>query len=329
MDEGLTMNFRRLVQGLVGFGAALALVIAAAPPSQAAVHYVQMSNASAADPGLSHFGKSYYVYTTGGGMAVFRASTMTKPFSKVGSIYKTVPSGYKAMWAPHVFQHGSYYFATFTAQQGGNQHCVYWAVSTSPTGGFSAPHLVTCGNGWEAIDPTFYSGGTGSWIVYKRGHYTPGYIGNTYYGGFPHGDFQIRAINVTVSGKTLRFGTNRVLVSAPDTTVMEAPSLIWHSKKLWLFVSRSRYDTNAYYTQVWSASNLASPFHKVKTLMKNGQGWGHGPGGAEVLQNGSTTYIAYHAWEANKPTPATPGKRVTRFATITWTANGPAITSLG
>ncbi|MBO0884004.1 MAG: family 43 glycosylhydrolase [Mycobacterium sp.] len=317
------MIIRKLFRGLAGIGMALALTLAVTPSgAQAAVHYVQMSSASAADPGLSQFGSEYYVYTTGGTMDAYRGSTMTKGFAKVGSIYRSVPSGYSALWAPHVFKSGSYYFALFTAiKSPSTVHCVYWAVSTSPTGGFGAPHLVACGNGWEAIDPTFYSGGTGNWVVYKRGHYTSP--------GFPHGDFEIHAVKVAISGNSLSFGTNRILVKAYNTTCMEAPSLLWHNGKLWLFVSRSRYDTDAYYTEVWEAANLTSPFHQVKVLMKNGQGWGHGPGGAEVIDSGSTTYIAYHAWEADKPSPSTPGTRVTRFAKLSWSSSGPSMSSLG
>jgi len=311
------MFVRRLFRAIVGLTAALAATLALAPGAQAASRYVQMSSKSAADPGFSKFGSDYYVYATGG--AIYRGSSLHHKFKQVGTL--KVPSNYSALWAPHVFASSGHYFALFTAIKSGNsQHCVYWSVSNKPTGGFGKPHLVACGNGWEAIDPSLYSHGGKSWVIWKRGHYTGS--------GFPHGDFEIRGAKVTVSGSTLHFSKQHVLVKAYNTDCMEAPSMIWHGNKVWLFVSRNRYDTNAYRTEVWSASSVTGKYHKVKTLMKNGQGWGHGPGGAEVLKSGGTTYIAYHAWATDKPTPQTSSKRVVRFAKISWSKKGPSMASL-
>lgn len=318
-----TSGLRRLVRGLLSLG--LVLGLAGAATSRAAADdapgYFQMSSDGAADPGFAKFGENYYVYTTGGRMAIYRGASLTQPFTKVGTIFDAVPTGFKLLWAPHVFQHGNDYFALFTATAEGHaKHCVYWSVSSSPTGGFSAPQEAFCGDTdeWEAIDPSFVDGPDGSWMVWKHGRYTT---------GFPIGDFDMRVAKIKFVGDTLTFGEQRTIVSVTNVTCMEAPDIIWHDGRVWLFVSRDRYDTNAYKTEVWSAKNMTSTFTPVKMLMQDGV-WGHGPGGAEVLNDHGTTYIAYHVWESDKPTPSTPGKRVTRFAKLTWDTTGPTVSSI-
>lgn len=106
---------------------------------------------------------------------------------------------------------------------------------------------------------------------------------------------------------------------------MEAPSLVAHGGKVWLFVSRGRFDTNDYHTDVWVARRFGPGFTFSNHVMATGQGYGHGPGGAEVLNDGGTVRIAYHVWKQNKPTPQTPGTRITRVATVTWVGGKPHV----
>ncbi|WP_353950727.1 hypothetical protein V6K52_13955 [Knoellia sp. S7-12] len=61
-----------------------------------------------------------------------------------------------------------------------------------------------------------------------------------------------------------------------------------------------------------------------RNLIKTGQGYGYGPGGAEVetAADGST-WIAYQVWKDSKPTPTTPGKRILRTAKLDWVKGLP------
>lgn len=147
-------------------------------------------------------------------LPIFCGST-TSRFTKVGNAYPKDPAGLNSLWAPHVVARNGHYFMFFTAARGKSPHCVYWAVSSHPTGGFGMPHLVTCGNqsGWEAIDPTVYRTTAGvDYVVWKRGHYADP--------GFPHGDFEIRARKLTFSGPSVKFagGSNRSLLSRGQAT---------------------------------------------------------------------------------------------------------------
>ena len=143
--------------------------------------------------------------------------------------------------------------------------------------------------------------------MWKRGHYDP---------GFPDGTFEIRARKLAFSGATVNFAGG----SNPSLT------LVAHGGKVWLFVSRGRFDTNDYHTDVWMARSFGPGFTFSNHVMATGQGYGYGPGGAEVLTDtGGTVRIAYHVWKQNKPTPPTPGTRVTRVATVTWVGGKPHV----
>jgi hypothetical protein len=314
--------------GLTALATGLLTSVTATVAAQAAVPtYTTISKQSAADPGFAKFGSSYYVYATGGGdgiLPIFRGSSLTKQFTRIGSAYASAPVGLHALWAPHVVARDRRYFMFFTAAKGSGPHCVYWAVASSPVGTFSAPHLATCANaaGWEAIDPTVYRTASGqSYLVWKRGHYHP---------GFPNGTFQIRARKLTFSGAGVAFtrghNPSLILAQVPDGTVMEAPSLVAHGGKVWLFVSRSRFDTNAYRTDAWVAKRFGPGFRFSNHVMATGQGYGFGPGGAEVIADtGGIVRIAYHVWEKRKPTPQTKGTRIVRVATVTWPGGKPHV----
>lgn len=270
------------------------------------------------------FGGRYYVYATSGSngaLPIFKSKTASirGGFTKVGNIFTKAPAGYSGLWAPHVTHIGSWYIAFFTASRNGAKHAVYWVYSKSPDKGFSTTPVEVAnggGGGWEAIDPTTYAGAMGRFLVWKRGEYTP---------SFPRGTFQIRARSFTVptvNGKpkvTLQSSTSRVLAQVTgNSPVMEAPSLVFRNNKLWLFVARGAYNdccSQPYHTDVWSAPNMNGTFKPVKTVMKNGQGWGTGPGGAAVTVSGNIVYITYHVWSGSV--------RVTRFAALTFGSSGP------
>jgi hypothetical protein len=308
--------------------AVLTTAVYAGPAQAAGPTFTTISKQPAADPGFAKFGSSYYVYATGGSdgiLPIFRGSSTTKAFSKVGNAYAKAPTGLVQLWAPHVVARDGKYFMFFTATTiASKPHCVYWAVSASPTSGFGSPHLLVCGNATatEAIDPTVYVTAKGvNYVVWKRGHYNP---------TFPEGTFQIQARKLTFSGASVAFSKASnptiTLAEVANGTVMEAPSLIAHGGKVWLFVARGRFDDNDYHTDVWVAPGFGPGFTFSNHLMATGQGYGSGPGGAEVITDaGGVVRIAYHVWAQNKPTPSTPGTRIVRVATVTWPGGKPHV----
>lgn len=282
----------------------------------------------AADPGFTRVGTSWYLAGTGssqtGTMPVFRRSAPTGSYTKIGNI-NAARSGYSKFWAPHLVKRGSYWFAFFSASKAGAKPCVYYASSKTVVGGYSGPRLLTCGGGGgrEAIDASTYVTSAGNtYLTWRSGVHRL---------GFPRGDYDIIARMLTINGTTGTVGFTSGhsadnLLHRTSDYVYEAPSIVRHGGKVWLFVSRNRYDTNAYYTAVYSADTIHGTFTFRKNLMKTGQGYGYGPGGAEVetAADGST-WIAYHVWQNSKPYPGTPGKRILRTAKLDWVNGLPIV----
>lgn len=308
-----------LLGALAAFGLTATMV---APANAATV----ASSLGIADPGYSRIGSTWYLTGTGsadsGIMPVLSRTSPTGTYRKIGRVDAN-RAGFSKYWAPHIVKRGSSYFAFFSASRNGAKPCVYYASSTRVAGGYSAPRLLTCGggSGREAIDAsTFVTTEGNTYLVWRSGVHRL---------GFPRGDYDIIARRLSFSGGTAAFtaGTrNDNLLHRTSDEVYEAPSLVRHGGKVWLFVSRNRYDTNAYYTAVYSADTIHGTFTFRKNLMKTGQGYGYGPGGAEVEKAADgTTYIAYHVWKDSKPTPSTPGKRILKTAKLDWVNGLPVV----
>lgn len=292
-----------------------------AAPSAAYATGRTISSDSVADPGFSYFGSHYYIYGTGPkgqNVPMYKGKTVSKRFKSVGYAFRGAKlTGYSKVWAPHVVKRNGKFFMFFTAIRGGGPHCIYSAVSSSnKPNSYSTPKLLLCANGrpgetWEAIDPSTYKTSAGNtYLVWRSGH-----IQN-----FPKGDYQIRAVMLSFSGKSvkLKSGAPRIkLLGVEDRTVIEAPSMISYEGKVYLFVSRRDFRKPSYRTDVYIADSIHDKFRIQKHLMKSDQGFGSGPGGAEVLEVSSTqTRIAWHCRNASG--------RHTRVGVVKWTTTSPA-----
>lgn len=285
----------------------------------------KITKANIADPSMlsgKHDGY-YYLYTTGsGGIAVYRS---TKPGS--GYTYDRTISfkGYSLQWAPHVEDVSGRYFLFFTAEHNTPQHCVDMAASSTPDRGYTAYGALKCDSqinqGWEAIDPTVYETGAHNYyLVWRRGHVV----------NFPGGQYQIMAEAITLHGSgkpvTMTPKKKAFALTPIQNSVIEAPSLVFHNGRFWLFVSRNAYNTatgpTAYFTQVWSGTKLGM-FTDRGTVMSSGAKYGYGPGGGEATVTNGTTYFAYEFITAGSGT-----NHVTRhvdIATISWKSGSPVV----
>ncbi|HEY5821157.1 MAG TPA: family 43 glycosylhydrolase [Propionibacteriaceae bacterium] len=289
-------------------------------PSASATGYT-ISSDSLADPGFATYGSTYYVYGTGPkaqNVPIYTSTTVTEPFDFAGYAFRSASlNGYSKVWAPHVVSRGGKYFMFFTASLNGGRHCIYWAVSsTNTSNSYSTPKLLLCaanqpGETWEAIDPSTYKTAAGNtYLVWRSGHIQS---------NFPIGDYQIRAAMLSFSGSsvTVTSGAPRIkLLGIEDGTVIEAPDLIRYDGKVYLFVSRGDYRDSSYRTDVYIADSIHDEFRFLKQLMASGQGFGSGPGGAEVLGvTSTTTRIAWHYRNSSG--------RHTRVGVISWTKTSP------
>ena len=285
------------------------------------------------DPGFAHFGKYYYLYATGTGFPVRRATSPTGPYRSIGNTMAHVPSWVgtsstgRHLWAPDVhavrYSNGTtHYVMYFTGyRKGWGSNCVGVAVSGYPDHGFAAYGSPICAlhSDHEAIDPSAYRQANGSrWIVFKTN------IGN-------RSDFRIQAVQMESAYGGIRpvAGTRRTLVSSP-TAKMEAPTLISHGGRVWLFLARGDYSVHSsdpakcsYSTDVWSAATLTSPFARVRTVLSSASTGLCGPGGATVIQDGSTTRIAFHSWASKKVGTKTTWFREAWVGQLRWTKAGP------
>lgn len=306
---------------LTAAAAAVALVgpLLVAPTASATGHTI--SSDSIADPGFSAYGSTYYVYGTGPkaqNVPIYTGSSISSPFSLAGYAFSSSRlDGYSKVWAPHVTKRNGRYFMFFTASHNGGRHCIYWAVSSTNTArSYSTPKLLLCatnrpGETWEAIDPSTYETAAGNtYLVWRSGHIQS---------DFPIGDYQIRAVELTFSSSSVKpaSGAPRIkLLGVENQTVIEAPDMIRYGGKVYLFVSRGDYRDSSYKTDVYMADSIHDPFRFVKHLMASGQGYGSGPGGAEVLGlDSDTTRIAWHFRDASG--------RHTRLGVVTWSKSSP------
>ena len=181
------------------------------------------------------------------------------------------------------------------SREGTNTDCIAIATSENPTGGFVSRRgepFLCASKGRSTIDPAMYRTPEGDrYLLYKRGRAEPS-----------AGD-QIRAIQLTANGLNIRPGARAFQLVKEARGVVEAPSVVRHDGRLWLFVSRRHYANCAYFTQVWSARGIrgnfvrSGPDNGRLSIRKPNGGRFCGAGGAEVLKDDGTYRIAFHAWK--------------------------------
>lgn len=295
--------------GLLTVAASGALTTAvSAAPSAAPGHDVhKVITTGFADPGLLKANGRYHLYATGAG---FRHSSSDNPdggFSRPKPSMTAVPDwfgersdGGAHLWAPHVFRvprqpDGTSYVMWFTASKAGAKDCLGWATAAKPGGPFDptgkAPLL--CGPGSATvIDPAMFRAPSGKrYLVFKVRHFSPE-------------SYELRRIRVTGNGRQVRTGaTSRQLVDG-GTRIVEAPSLVKHGGRVWMFTSRRVYYRCSYHTEVFSAPSITGRFRSHGTLVvRNRSGRDLcGDGGAEVVRDGKGWLIAFHAWRGFTPT---------------------------
>lgn len=282
------------------------------------------------DPGFMKASNGrYYAYATGRGFTVASSDRPSGGFVKHGPSMPKMPAwvgnasdGSPRLWAPHVFQiprqaNGTQFVMYFTghSRSFGNE-CVGVATSKGPKGPFvpqSKPLMCARSRGMEMIDPSMYRAADGKrYIIYKVGQYSP------------TRNFEIRAHPVnSVTGTSLVPRVTSRLLAKSTSAVMEAPNVVRRGNKVYLFMSRNGYLDCNYSTQVWVADKLwGGKFRPLTTLSMKAPVSGKpfcGPGGAEVIRDGSTYRIAFHTWKDFNPATKT---RPMWTGELRWTATG-------
>lgn len=308
----------------------LGMAVVSVPTGQAATS-ARLVKSNFADPGFVRFGSADYIYRTGAGFhashtrapvggfstprpTMYKPGEPTKPRwpTWVGPSTETIKGPH--LWAPHVFHNGSKYVMYFTGWSRDHaRNCIGIATASSPLGNFIPQERpVVCGApGHEAIDPVGYKTVAGNrYLIYKTS------VQNVR-------EWAIRAVRMTDAGTTRMAGIAAKKILEPGTK-MEAPSVILHDHRVFLFTSRRNFADCSYATDVWRATEFWNgSFVRVNRWIMNRDNTGLcGPGGAEVLRDGSR--IAFHAWpDANhdgQPDQGAP--RGTYIAPLRWNSAG-------
>ncbi len=198
------------------------------------------------------------------------------------------------------------YFTGYKRSFGAN--CVGVARSRKPDRDFVATSTTICaGSNWyEAIDPSSYQAADGKrYLVYKISHRNAS-------------GWSIRAIPMDAATGSRPIGGSKAKITPGSR--MEAPVVIRHGGKVWMFTSRGNWADCTYYTDVWRADTFwDGTFRRVRTIMTSSSTGLCGPGGATVIEDGRTTRIAFHAWKNGTPASHT---RVTWVGVLKWNRSG-------
>jgi hypothetical protein len=284
---------------------------------------VQVTERSFADPTLARFGDHYFMYATGRLIPVRRAGSPTGPYAKVtetGRALTEVPEwvganaeGRYQLWAPSVFSVTDtdgrlyvMYFTGYSARQ--EKRCVGVAVSRSPASGFAGTGRPICSlqEDRQTIDPTPFRTSDGRrWMVFKSS------VNN-------RRDFRIEAVSMGSLGISADLDTRRTLVAA-SAQKMEAPSLIRHGHRVFMFLARGDWLDCSYSTDVWSARTFLGPYERVNELMTSGSAGLCGPGGAAVATDDHVVRIVFHAYVSSDDGRQ---RRPVFIAELTWDGDG-------
>ncbi|HTE26032.1 family 43 glycosylhydrolase [Flavitalea sp.] len=275
------------------------------------------------DPVMIKEKDTWYLFTTGNGINVYRSKDM-KNWVKDNPVFRQTPSWVKtaiptyrgsSMWAPDIsFQNGSYYLFYSVSVFGKNTSCIGLAVnktldSTSAEFGWTdlgkVIQSVPGRDMWNAIDPNL--------VVDENG------VGWLSFGSFWEG-IKLLKLNPTFSSPAepaiwhtiaRRPRDNQLPDSSAGNAAIEAPFIFKKDKYYYLFVSWDyccRGEKSNYKVVMGRSEKLTGPYidRSGKPMVDNGgtiiiegdnKEW-FGAGHNSVYTFDGKDYIIYHGYDA-------------------------------
>ena len=226
-------------------------------------------------------------------------------------------------WAPEIHPIGSSWIAYFTAVNGSDVLSIGCAYASDPLGPFTDCGGPIVQDPLGVIDATFFEDVDGKRYLYWK------IDGNSQ--GKPTPIF-VREL--ASDGRSFAPGSTATQVLVNDTAtweggVVEAPWIVLHDGKYFLFYSGNVYD-DRYRTGVARASSPKGPFTKKGApILANNTKW-VGPGHGSVFERNGKSYFFHHAWPAlaNGKNDTTKG-RYGLIAPIQWGSDGWPVASDG
>lgn len=271
------------------------------------------------DPGLLHANGNYWLYSTNSGGVNLPVSSSTDPYGSWSAISEGMPTigawartGFT--WAPDVSQLADGTFVLYyTARDiASGRQCIGAAKADDPAGPFvpvGDQSLICTPEEGGSIDASGFTDSDGTrYIAWKNDGNAIGVPTNLYVQ-------QVAADGVTLIGDPQVAITND---PATEGSLVEAPYLIKHKGRYYLFYSYGAYN-NETYTEAYAwASSISGPWTRGGVFMSTAsmKGVVVGPGGASILGD----LVAFHA-VTHQPGLVRP----TYLINLSWSGTTPTV----
>ncbi|HEX8498098.1 MAG TPA: arabinan endo-1,5-alpha-L-arabinosidase [Actinomycetales bacterium] len=313
-NQELPVTRRRATRIWIVLALAVSLLMTTAPAANAL-----SGDTRAHDPTIVASGGCYYAFSTGdengynrGNVQIRRScSGVTGSWSRIGSVFTSVPSWITSylgstppnLWAPDInLVNGTWRLYYAGSKFGTNTSVMGLATATNLAGPWTDRGEVlrsSSGNNYNAIDPEIaytISNGTrtADWLLF---------------GSFWDGIKMRRIDNAT--GKLSGSDTRTYSLASRGGGAIEAPSIAWRNGYYYLFVSFDRCcngSSSTYRTMVGRSTSITGPYvdRNGVSMMSGGgtqllasSGNVRGPGGGDVVLDGSTYRLAHHYYDSN------------------------------
>ncbi len=247
------------------------------------------------DPCFMHAeGRYYRAYPLGNGVGVNSSETLSDLFDAPGRRVYTAPADCEYSsdyWAPEIHYIEGRWYIYVCADDGKNEnHRMYVLSCDTPDGDYVMEGKITDSTDKWAIDGTVMQYDGGLWFIWS------GWEGDTDGG---------QNLYIAHMSDPLHIDGERVRISAPllpwerkGMPVNEAPAVLYHQGKVFLFYSASGSWTDDYCLGMLTLCGRPdSPFGWVKSPLPvlTKAETAYGPGHCCFVQSGGEDYIVYHA----------------------------------
>jgi beta-xylosidase len=232
-------------------------------------------------------------------------------------------------WAPEVAKTSAGYVLYYTSHDpdlkrpdGNGSQCITLAVAAQPQGPFvdrSTAPLVCQADKGGSIDATAFRDADGTrYLIWKND-------GNCC--NLPT-RFTIQPLTddgLKLTGKPTDMGV--VNDAAWEGSVIEAPTLLRHGSRYYLFYSANAYDSGSYAIGYATATRVRGPYHDSpdNPLVKTG-GHAAGPGHQSIVADkDGDLWMAYHAWSDDAVGYGNGGMRELWIDPLTWNGDKPVV----